>query len=62
MDQSKLLTNNRSGTLQGLTEAEGAERLQIEGFKELPTAKPRKVLLIAWEVLREPMILLLARA
>jgi P-type Ca2+ transporter type 2C len=62
MASSKLLTSAKSGALQGLTEAEAAERLQAEGFNELPTAKPRNVILIVWDVLREPMILLLVGA
>jgi P-type Ca2+ transporter type 2C len=43
----------------GLSEAEAAERLRIEGPNELPTAKPKSHLAIAAEVLREPMFLLL---
>ena len=45
--------------LQGLSEAEAAARLQAEGFNELPSAKPRSIFAIAWEVVREPMFLLL---
>ena len=62
MAGSKLLMNDKSSTLQGLTEAEASERLRAEGFNELPTAKSRNVILIVWEVLREPMILLLVGA
>ncbi|HKS72442.1 MAG TPA: HAD-IC family P-type ATPase [Terriglobales bacterium] len=46
----------------GLREAEAAARLQSDGPNELPTAKPRTVLTTAWEVVREPMILLLVGA
>ena len=46
-------------TLQGLSEDDAAVRLQAEGFNELPSAKPRSILAIAWEVVREPMFLLL---
>src|SRR5581483_1658260 len=46
----------------GLSEREAAERLRREGLNELPTAKPRTVLGIAVEVLREPMFLLLIAA
>jgi P-type Ca2+ transporter type 2C len=45
--------------LRGLSELEAAERLRQEGPNELPSAKPRGVLRIAGEVLREPMFLLL---
>jgi Ca2+-transporting ATPase len=44
---------------QGLSEAVAAERLRAEGPNELPTAKPKGILRIAAEVLREPMLLLL---
>jgi hypothetical protein len=30
-----------------------------DGFNELPSAKPRRLWSIAWEVVREPMFLLL---
>jgi Ca2+-transporting ATPase len=46
-------------TLQGLTEAEAATRLRQDGFNELPTAKPRNLLAIALDVVKEPMFLLL---
>ena len=44
---------------QGLSETEAAQRLQTEGYNELPSAKERSVWLIAFEVLKEPMFLLL---
>ncbi|HEY3376921.1 MAG TPA: cation-translocating P-type ATPase [Armatimonadota bacterium] len=43
----------------GLSHAEAAERLQREGPNELPSARPRSVWTIAFEVVREPMFLLL---
>ncbi len=43
----------------GLSEAEAAERLRSEGPNELPTAQPKSSFVIAAEVLREPMLLLL---
>ena len=49
-------------TLRGLTEAEAASRLRTEGFNELPAAKARNLLRTAWDVIREPMILLLISA
>src|SRR6185369_9780365 len=46
---------------QGLTSAEAARRLH-SGYNELPSAKPRGLLSIAWEFVREPMFLLLIGA
>jgi Ca2+-transporting ATPase len=43
----------------GLSEAEAAERLKDVGYNELPSAKPRSVFAIAFEVAKEPMFLLL---
>lgn len=45
--------------LVGLTEAEASQRLEAEGFNELPSSKPRSALSIAVGVVREPMFLLL---
>jgi Ca2+-transporting ATPase len=49
----------QAATYFGLTEQEAAQRLQTEGFNELPSARPRSLLRTAAEVLREPMFLLL---
>jgi len=46
----------------GLTDAEAAQRLEHDGFNELPSAHARNLWLIALEVLREPMLLLLMGA
>lgn len=46
----------------GLSEAEASARLQADGPNELPTAKARSLFASAWEVVREPMILLLLGA
>ena len=46
-------------SLQGLTRTEVAKRLSEEGYNELPSTKPRSLLAIACEVIREPMFLLL---
>lgn len=51
-----------AGLESGLTDAEAAARLQSDGPNELPTAKPRTLIATAWEILREPMILLLVAA
>jgi len=45
--------------INGLSESEAAQRLSAEGFNELPSTKQRNVFAIAFEVVREPMFLLL---
>ena len=46
----------------GLSEAEAARRLEVEGPNELPSSQPRGMLAIALEVAREPMFVLLVAA
>ena len=46
----------------GLSAGEAASRLVAEGWNELPSARPRSLIAIAWQVLREPMFLLLIGA
>jgi Ca2+-transporting ATPase len=46
-------------TAKGLSEAEAAKLLNEVGYNELPSAKPRSVFAIAFEVIKEPMFLLL---
>jgi len=46
-------------TIVGLTEGQVCQRLQEEGYNELPITQKRNVLRIALEVIREPMFLLL---
>jgi P-type Ca2+ transporter type 2C len=43
----------------GLSDREVADRLRSGGYNELPTSKPRSLVAIALEVVREPMFLLL---
>ncbi len=50
--------NNISG-ISGLSEKEAAERLRLEGYNEIPSAKKRSIFSIALNVLRQPMLLLL---
>jgi Ca2+-transporting ATPase len=45
--------------IQGLSEIEAAQRLAAEGPNELPSSRRRGTLAIAFEVVREPMFLLL---
>ena len=42
-----------------LTSGEAAARLARDGYNELPSARPRRPWAIAWEVIREPMFVLL---
>ena len=46
-------------TLSGLSEAEAVNLLKQEGYNELPSSKQRSIFAIAFEVVREPMFLLL---
>jgi P-type Ca2+ transporter type 2C len=46
-------------TIAGLSGQEAAKRLREGGFNELPSSKPKNLLRIAGEILREPMLLLL---
>ena len=46
-------------TAVGLSDSEAADRLRVDGFNELPASRPRSVLAIALDVVREPMFLLL---
>ena len=43
----------------GLSDAAAAARLKQDGYNELPSAKPRSIVRIALDVVREPMFLLL---
>ncbi|HET6371636.1 MAG TPA: HAD-IC family P-type ATPase, partial [Nitrospiria bacterium] len=45
--------------VRGLTEEEADRRLREEGYNELPTARPRALLAIALDVVKEPMLFLL---
>lgn len=45
--------------MKGLSSAEAKERLILNGFNELPSAKPKNIWRIAKEVMKEPMFLLL---
>ncbi len=48
--------------LRGLSENEVATRLAQEGYNELPSSKKRSIFHIAYDVVREPMFLLLIAA
>lgn len=47
---------------QGLSNFEVSAKLAAEGYNELPSAKPRNIRAIAFEVMREPMFMLLVAA
>jgi Ca2+-transporting ATPase len=49
-------------TTRGLTSEAAGRRLAADGPNELPTAKKRNLLQQAWDVMREPMLLLLLGA
>ena len=49
-------------TLIGLSAEQAAQRLATDGPNELPTAKRRNILQEAWDVIRQPMLLLLLGA
>lgn len=49
-------------SITGLSDADAARRLADEGPNEIAAARPRSVWRIAWEVVREPMLLLLVAA
>jgi P-type Ca2+ transporter type 2C len=53
---SKVFDENN---LQGLTDEEVVERLAQDGYNELPSAKKRSLLHIVFEIVREPMFLML---
>ncbi len=50
---------NKLHLISGLTEKEAAARLRYEGYNEIPSAQKRSILAIAFDVIREPMLLLL---
>jgi hypothetical protein len=50
---------NSDKHLAGLSDVEAASRIARHGFNELPSSKPRSIFKIAFEVVREPMLLLL---
>jgi Ca2+-transporting ATPase len=50
---------NNIGGISGLSKKEAAARLAAEGYNEIPSAKKRSFFIIALNVLREPMLLML---
>lgn len=54
-----IMNEKDTGVPCGLSDEEAAFRLQQEGYNELPSSKKRSTAAIAFEVIREPMFLLL---
>ena len=62
-DRIRIVAGPAGGrTYRGLSVDEAASRLAVEGLNELPSSKPRSLWMIALEVLREPMFMLLVAA
>jgi len=57
-----LLMVSTDASFPGLSEQEAISRFTAEGPNELPSTKPRGILAIAWELVREPMLILLLGA
>jgi Ca2+-transporting ATPase len=56
------MTTTHEAVLTGLTSQEAAQRLAADGPNELPAARKRNLVQQAWDVVREPMLLLLLGA
>jgi P-type Ca2+ transporter type 2C len=56
------VTETQDAVLTGLTAQQAAQRLTADGPNELPTARKRNLAQQAWDVVREPMLLLLLGA
>jgi len=57
-----LLMVSTDASFPGLSAQEAITRFTAEGPNELPSTKPRGILAIAWELVREPMLILLLGA
>jgi Ca2+-transporting ATPase len=53
---------NEIKDFEGLSEKQVAEKIEKEGYNELPSTKKRSIFAIAFDVVREPMFLLLIAA
>jgi Ca2+-transporting ATPase len=56
------MANIEAGEIRGLSEGEARARIQAEGANEIPSQKNRGIAAIAWEVIREPMFIMLLAA
>ncbi len=53
------ITEEQAKQIKGLSRTEVLEKLKNEGYNELPSSKRRNILAIAFQVVKEPMFLLL---
>jgi P-type Ca2+ transporter type 2C len=53
------LTEEQAKQIKGLSRTDALGKLKIEGYNELPSSKRRNILVIAFELVKEPMFLLL---
>lgn len=51
--------NFRKERIIGLTQEEVNKKLKLEGYNELPSSKPKSLFTLAYEVIKEPMFILL---
>jgi P-type Ca2+ transporter type 2C len=51
-------TSSQKGNNIGISQKEAADKLEKEGYNELPSSKPKSLLSIAIGVVKEPMFLL----
>ena len=56
------MTDSLAPDPEGLSSTEAQSRLDADGFNELPTALKRNLLRQSWDVVRQPMLLLLLGA
>jgi Ca2+-transporting ATPase len=54
-----MVASTQNSQFTGLSEQEVANRLKQDGYNELPSTQQRNFLAIAWEIVREPIFLLL---
>lgn len=54
-----MITQPSTEILNGLSEIEAKKRLQEEGYNEISSSKSRTILTTAWDVVREPMFMML---
>ena len=54
-----MMTLSQTDIITGISQKEATEKLEKEGYNELPSSKPKSVFRIALRVVKEPMFLLL---
>ena len=53
------MTLSQTDIITGISQKEATEKLEKEGYNELPSSKPQSIFRIALRVVKEPMFLLL---